>query len=158
MSQGKSGYNATSTTITITLTNLASGTARQSTSIDNTSDQYVDASLYLAILMAAGTPSGDRTIELWGYTGTESTKLMDNVTGTDGAYTFRELPNLHKIDEINTPDAGAVTYKFVVSSMAAALGGMLTPFWGIIVVNKTGLAFGASGMTAEFRGVHALTE
>jgi hypothetical protein len=146
------------TAITCTLASLASGSARESTAIDNTSNLYIDAALQLAFKLQAGAPSGDKVINVYVYGSVDGTNYSDNATGADAAVTLRSPTNLIPVLSIQCPDAGALTYKDIVASVAAAFpGGILPPKWGIVIENKTGVAFSATegDHTKQYRGIHA---
>jgi hypothetical protein len=132
---------ATSAAITCTLAGLTSGSARESTAIDNSANLYLDALVYLAVKLATGTPASDKAIYVYAYGSENGTDYGDNATGTDAALTMRAPTNLRLIGVINTPDAGGLTYKSQPMSVAAAFGGALPRKWGIVVENRTGLAF-----------------
>lgn len=146
---------AASAAITITLASLASAAAREGTVIDNATNLYLDALVYVACKLAAGTPASDKAIYVYAYGSEDGTNFGDNVTGADAALTMRSPTNLRLIGVINTPDAGGLTYKSQPMSVAAAFGGVLPREWGIVVENKTGLALDATGNAASFTGVMA---
>lgn len=142
--------------ITISLVNLAAYASRESTVVDNTSNLYLDAAVMFSIQFAAA-PSGS----IWT---TLNTALLTTyafpATGTDAAITIPDIgafggevmgqqhsnTDLIVFGKINCPQAvtttGTVTANF--GSVAAALGGNLTPKWGPVVTNGTGQAFGAT--------------
>lgn len=153
----KSLFGST-TAMTCTLASLASGAAREATAIVNTSDLFVDAMLQLGFALQAGTPSGDKCINVYVYGSVDGTSFTDNATGTNAAVTLRSPTNLIPLLSIQCPDAGALTYKDIVASVAAAFpGGILPPKWGVVIENKTGVAFSATGgdHTLSYRGVYA---
>lgn len=143
----------TSTSITITLASLASGSSRESAAVDNTTNLFLDALVYLAIPLATGTPAGDKAIYVYAAGSEDGTNYGDNATGSDAAITLRSPTNLRLIGVINTPDSGAVTYKSHPISVAAAFGGFLPRKWSIIVQNATGLALGTTGFTSTYTGI-----
>jgi hypothetical protein len=146
----------TSTDITITVGSLAAASARESTAIDNTSDKFEDAEVYLALKLQAGSPSSDKSIYIYSYGSEDGSNYTDNATGSDAAITLRVPSNLRLSAVIACPDSGALTYKIVIGSIAAAFGGLLPPKWGIVVLNKTGIAFDATAgnHTKKYRGVY----
>ncbi len=147
---------ATSTSITCTLASLASGSSRECTAIDNGTNLYLDALVYLAIALQTGTPAGDKCVYVYAYGSEDGTNYGDNATGTDAAVTMRSPTNLRLIGMINTPDAGALTYKSQPMSVAAAFGGILPRKWGIVIQNATGVAFNATegNHTKTFTGIN----
>lgn len=132
-----------STNITVTLASLANNSARESNVVDNTSNLYVDVLLMLQVKLPAGSPSG--SINIYAFGSEDGTNYGDNAAGTgDAALTMRSPTNLVLVGIINTPTSGALTYKSQPFSLARAFGGMLPRKWGIVVENKTGLAFDAT--------------
>jgi hypothetical protein len=146
----------TTTDLTITLASLATATARESTAVDNTSDKFEDAEVYLAIKLAAGSPGSDKAIYIYAYGSADGTNYTDNATGSNAAITLRAPSNLRLIGAISTPDSGALTYKIVLGSVAAAFGGLLPPKWGIVVQNVTNLAFDSTegNIIKKYRGIY----
>lgn len=141
--------------LTLTLAALAADAGRESDAVDNSTGLFLDAMVQLAITLAAGTPSGDKKIEVYAYGSVSGSVYTDNATGSDSAITLRSPTNLQLLGTIECPDGGGLTYRGVFSSIATAFNGILPYKWGIVVVNKTGLAFAASGHSAQFRGINA---
>lgn len=153
MSDRKIEFGTASQSITCTINSLANGSARESTAIDNTTNKYLDAMVYLAFAMANTSPGSDKRINIWFYCSEDGTNYSDNATGSDAALTMRTLPNLFGPFIINTPTQN-ITYKHVIPSVAEYFGGILPPKWGIVVENKTGMAVNSSGNTSEYRGIY----
>lgn len=135
---------ASSANFTITLASLATAGARESTAIDNSSNLYIDAMVYVAVKLQAGSPGSDKAVYIYAYGSEDGTNYGDNVTGSDAAVTMRSPSNLRLIGVINTPDSGALTYKSHPMSVASAFGGILPRKWGIVVVNKTNITLSAT--------------
>ena len=144
------------TNITLTLASLASGSSRECTAVDNTSNLFEDAEVYLAIKLAAGSPASAKEIRVYTYASMDGTNYTDNATGSDAGLTNRVPTNLRVLDVIQTPDSGALTYKLVIGSVAAAWGGLLPPKWGIVVTNSSGLALDSTegNHTKQYRGIY----
>lgn len=131
--------------ITITLASLGNNAARESTVIDWTSDLSPDALIMLKIKSGASSTTSNGYANIYAYgTVDNGTTYSDNVTGTDAAITLVVPPNLRLIGQINIV-ANATTYKSAVFSVAAAFGGVMPAKWGIVVENKCGGAFDATG-------------
>jgi len=155
MANRKLAY-AASASITCTLASLASGSARECAAVDNSVNLYLDAMVYVALKLATGTPASDKSLYLWFYGSEDGTNVTDNATGTDAALTMRSPTNLHGPFVIATPDAGALTYKKIIPSVAAFFDGALPKKWGFVVENKSGLALDATetNHTKEYSGVY----
>jgi hypothetical protein len=137
-------------------TGLAADGARESTAIDNSSNLYLDALVQLHVKLAAGSPSGDKAVYVYAYGSEDGTNYTDNATGSDAAITLRTPTNLKLIGAIACPDSGGLTYKSHPMSIAAAFGGVMPRKWGIVIQNKTGVAFdGTEGNHAKrYSGIY----
>jgi hypothetical protein len=145
----------TTTAITITASSLASGSARECTAIDNSSNLFQDAMVYGAIGLASGTPGSDKAIYIWFYGSEDGTNYTDNVTGSDAAVTMRSPTNLRGPFTVLTPDSGALTYKFVVPSVNRYFGGLFLPRkWGFVIQNQTNLALSTTAPTFSYTGIY----
>ncbi len=145
----------TSTAITITLANLASSATagRESTVIDNSSDLFLDALVYVTVNVGAGSIANDKCAYVFAYGSEDGTNYTDNATGSDAAITLNVPTNLHLVAVISMPTA-SLTYK-AVFSVAQAFGGVLPRKWGIVVRNYCGLALAAANNAASYSGVYA---
>lgn len=147
---------ATSASITISLSGIASGNAREGTAVDNTSNKYTDAILSLIVKLQAGTPSGQKAINIYAYGSEDGTNFGDNATGSDANITLRVPTNLRYVGSIQCPDSGALTYKSNPISVGRAFGGVLPRKWGIVVENQTGVTFSATegDHTKSYTGIN----
>jgi len=164
MADIKIKYPSTSTSaITISLASLAddntNGIAgRASTAVDNTTNLDLDH-LLSGYIKTGTTPTVSRTIELWLYapvsiaSGTPT--YPDSITGTDAAKTMTSRNVLQSgLVWCKTITVDATTgnvYPIGQISVAAAFGGVLPPFWGVWVLNRTAVALDSTG------GNHVLT-
>ena len=146
-----------STAITITLASLAEAAARKSAAVDNGTDKFLDVLVQLNIKLQAGTPASDKAINIYVAGSEDGTDYTDNYTDGDAALTLRSPTNLRLIGVIDTPDSGGLTYKSHPMSISAAFGGVMPRKWGIVVENKTNIAFSATegDHTKEYSGIFA---
>lgn len=144
----------TSTSITITINSLTTGSARESTAVDNTSNKYIDAHVTVVCALSAGTPASDQMINVFAYGSEDGTNYGDNATGSDAAITLRTLNNLRLIGSLMTSSSGGLTYTSQPMSVARAFGGILPRKWGIVVENRTNLTFAGSGCSARYSGLN----
>jgi hypothetical protein len=133
-----------SSAITCTLASIAEGGARESTAIDNSTDLYLDALVRVHVKLQTGSPASEKAIYVYAYGSEDGTNYTDNATGSDAAITLRVPTNLRLIGTIAAPDSGGLTYKSHPFSVAPAFGGILPRKWGIVVQNKTNIAFSAT--------------
>lgn len=147
---------ASPASITCTLASLASTSARESNSVDNTTNLYLDAMLRLDIKLQTGTPGLDKAISVWFAGSEDGTNFTDNATGSDAAISIRTPTNLRGPFIINTPDSGGLTYKAVIPSVASFFGGVLPKKWNFVVLNRTNIAFSSTegDHTKEYSGVY----
>lgn len=152
MSTRKINYG-TSTAITCTLDSLANAGVRECTAIDNGTNLFIDAMLYLAIPLAAGSPTANTAaINVYFYSSEDGTNYLDNATGSDAAVTLRSPTNLKGPAVFPTPTSGGLTYKLIVESVARMFGGILPRKWGFVCENATGLAF-STGVVKTYTGI-----
>lgn len=136
----------TSTAITCTLASLADSATvgRQSTVVDNTSNLYDDALLFIQV-KTAGTLATPFAVYVYIFGSEDGTNYIadDGVIGaTDAAYTVNAASNLKGPFIINTP----VTAKIYATtvSVASCFGGIMPRKWGFVVVNDSGAALSAT--------------
>ena len=150
---------STNQALTVTLASLASSATagRESTAVDNRTNLFLDALVTVKIKLTTGTPGNDKAVYVYAYGSVDDgTTYPDAVTGTDAAITLNDPVNLRLIGVINAV-AQSTTYKSGPFSVAAAFGGVLPAFWGIVIRNYTGIAFTATGgdHAAVYQGVLA---
>lgn len=138
----------TSTPITSTLTGLASSntTGRGSTPVDNSTDKFVDAMLYLQFKTGAGALANDKAVYVYFYGSEDGTNFGTSsaeAAASDTAVTFDSPTNLLGPIPISCPASG-VTYKHTIASVASIFGGVLPKKWGVAIKNYTGQAFTAT--------------
>lgn len=139
------------------LASLAEGAAFELAAVDNGTNKFLDAILYLALKLQTGTPASDKAIYIWFYASEDGTNYTDNATGSAASITMRSPTNLRGPFVISAPDSGGLTYKAVIGSVANFFGGVLPRKWGIVVQNKTNITFSATGgdHVVSYTGVFA---
>jgi hypothetical protein len=161
-------YSAAQTMTVTNLHSLASSTtsAWESACVDNSSDKALDALVMVTLDYANTAPANDKAAYLYAYGGIEATSgpLTNNNNGAlDGTESTETLT-----DFTTTADAlkllGALPYgttNEVVSygpfSVALAFGGVLPPYWGLVIRNYSGAALAASGNVIKYVRVTATT-
>lgn len=153
----KTVYGANNQTITITLASLPpDGGARASTAINNTTNLYVDALVQIKTKTGTDAIPDACVLNVYAYgTSDGGTTYGDGVTGTDAAITLTVPTSLRMIGQVNIP-ANTTTYKSNPMSVAAAFGGSLPAFWGIVVEHVTWATGGGSTLDAT-AGSHSAT-
>lgn len=142
MSVFKSNYDTSGVAITISLApggvGLASGSARASTAIDNTTNLYLDALVQVVIKAGAASTSATGFVNIYAYgTADGGTDYAEGATGSDAAITLTVPTNLRLIGTLNVV-ANATSYTSEPFSVAAAFGGVLPQKWGIVIENQSG--------------------
>lgn len=148
---------------TLTVTNLhslaSSATAGwQSAVVDNTTNLYLDALVQIVLDFANTGASVSKGAYVYAYGGIESGVYSNPASGSEGAITLTDVTttpqNLRMLGFIpyTTQDEVAESSPM---SVAAAFGGVLPPFWGVVIMNHSGAALAASGNTVKYRGVYS---
>ena len=151
------------TAVSMTVTNLhslaSSATAGwQSAVVDNTINEYLDALVQIVLDFANTAPANSRGVYVFAYGGIESGVYSNPASGSEGAITLLDVTanaqNLKQIGFIpyTTQDEVAESSPM---SVAAAFGGVLPPYWGIVLMNHSGAALAASGNTVKYVPVYA---
>lgn len=148
MSDIKTAYGSSGQALTITLASLAdSSTAgRESTSVDNSSNKFLDVLIAAKMkTQNSGSVSSPFSCFVYAYaTADGGTTWPDAVTGTDAAITLDSPTNLRFL--------GAVYFSAINQqhkggpwSLASVYGGRMPEKWGVVVVNDAGTALSATG-------------
>lgn len=137
-----------SQTITITATTLASGAARQSTSVatDNTLN-VDDYRINVKAAIAAGTPAGSKAVFVWVFTSNDGTNWDGNAGASDAAITL-DSPHQFTLGTVIPFPASTLTRQGSFS-LKAACGGSIPESWGIIIENQVGFAFTSCTVTCD---------
>jgi hypothetical protein len=153
MASVKNAYGTSNQSITCTFTSLANAGQRGSLAIDNTSNLFPDALVFVKVKSASSSTSAGGYINVYAYGSADGgTTYSDGVGGTDAGVTLTAPPNLRLIGTINVV-ANSTTYEGGPFSVAAAFGGLLPDHWGIVIENKTGATLDASIGSAWYQGV-----
>lgn len=150
----KNKYGTTNQSIAITsfLSN-ANNAASASAAIDNRTNLFIDALVQCIITAPAASTSASGYVNVYAYgTADDGTTYSDSASGADGDITLTVPPNARLIGVINVV-ANGIVYESAPMSVAAAFGGILPAFWGIILENKTGGTMPASGCSAFYQGI-----
>jgi hypothetical protein len=124
------------------LNSLASSAFASIGVIDNTTtfaDDYL-----IEITIANIAEAGNRQAVVWARTSVDGTNYSDNTTGA----TNRKM--LGSLDLNGLSAAG----RSIAMPLAVAFGGIVPPKVEILVQNDAGVAFAASGNTAQYRAVN----
>ena len=153
----KALYSSSSTGTSITWTSaatLATGSAAGCAAIDNTSNLYIDAAVYIAI--GLGTVASPKYVNIWlsvtedGSNWLGNSATTDAYAGTDAAVTLGN-PCAFLGPFVQPTQQASVTGKIVIPSVRDIAGGLVLPKkWGLIVENQSGAAF--TSLSAEYTG------
>lgn len=133
-------YGTNGQTITCTLASLASGSARESTAIDNRTNLYLDALVFIQLKTATGTIGSDPFAYVYAAgTVDDGTTWPDTVTGSDAAITLNTTTQLRLLGAVWL-GAQSTTYKAGPWSVASVFGGVMPAEWSIVVKNNCGVA------------------
>lgn len=151
---------------TMTVTNLhslaSSATAGwTSNSVDNSSLLYLDAEVMIHIAAVNTAPASDKAIYVFAYGSTDgsiftSTGTSGGTVGTEGSLTFPSISTLPCV----MPLIGIIPYP--VQNKALDGGPFylsnafkrLPLYWGVAILNFSGMTFASSGNTVKYRGTY----
>lgn len=148
----KINYGTEAQAVTITLSSLATSSARQSVPVDNTSNVFLDALVMAKIVSSTAGTAATGYVNVYAFGTVNSTTPLytDGATTSDAAITMTSPPNMRLIGVLNVV-ATASTYIGGPWSVAPAFGGVLPSHWGVVVENKSG---GNLDSTATAHGVY----
>lgn len=147
---------SSSTSITCTLTSLASSTTagRQCTVVDNTSNLYDDVYVTIGVATNASTPASTKSCYVY-FSGTEDLTNYDQDDAapgaTDAAYTVNSASNLKGPGVISCPTASK-TYRRTFP-LAVFFGGLVPPKWLFVVTNDTNNNLGTTAIGCSYTGI-----
>jgi hypothetical protein len=154
MASVKSAYGTSNQAITCTITSLGNTDQRQSTAVDNTSNLWLDALVFIQVKSASSSTSATGSVNLYAYgTADGGTLYTDTATGTDGSITLTSPPNMRLIGVVNVV-ANSTTYNAGPFSVAQAFGGILPDHWGVVVENVSGASLDSSVGSVFYQGVY----
>lgn len=140
---------STAQTVTITLTSLGDDSWRQSASVDNGTNLYVDAHVGGSI-QTGTSPTANNVISVYAYGTYDGTTFTGGASGSDASYTADGEETLFRLLETIQVDATSdQDYVWGPVSVASAYGGVLPETWGIVVHNDSGAALNATGTNNE---------
>lgn len=153
------------TAITFDISSLGTSSTgvagRESTQVDNTSTNYLDALVNVDQITGGATaPAIGQAINLyvWGSDTSLATQAIDVLDGTDSAETLSHVSILNSLrpagSAIVTVATGSLTYYIPPFSVAALFGGVLPKFWGLFLShNHTGALAASQSALFSFNGV-----
>ena len=155
MSDIKAKFGSAAQAFTITIASLANNACRSSVAIDNSTNLFLDALVSVKIKSAAASTSATGYVNIYAYGSTDTGTTYAENGGLDSAITLTSPPNVRLIGSLNVV-ANAVTYISEPMSVAAAFGGALPQYWGIMIENKTAATLDATGGShyAQYQGVY----
>jgi hypothetical protein len=158
-------YSA-NTAITFDLSSLGTSSTfvagQESSQIDNTTTQYVDAIVNVKGITghASTAPTVGQMIQLyvWGADTSLATTAIDVLDGTGSAETLGHVSVLNSLRFVAAPTVtvatAALLYYIQPFSVAQLFGGVMPKFWGLFVAHNHTGALGASNNTLfSFNGI-----
>jgi|SRR6267142_1482475 len=163
---------APSAALTITLNSLAAQSARASVFVDNATTLYLDVHVSIKFTLATPARVGDHgAVNVYAYGSEDGStygpsggpNAKEAIDGTDKAIVVNFSPAPSTlwgvrigVIHIQTGAAG-VAYVSPPLGVAQAFGGTLPRRWGIVVENRSGIAFASSGCRASYSGIFSTT-
>jgi hypothetical protein len=151
----------TPTDLTITLASLASSSTlvagRESTAVDNRTDEYLDA--LVSGFVASGTTLTAGALEVWVYAQLDDTPTYPEVldgTDSDETFTTRDqmFAGMRLGARIVTNTTNSVVYPIAPFSVASLFGGVMPRRWGVFLTHSMVGALAASGHKIQYAPVH----
>jgi hypothetical protein len=159
MSRSFTQEYASSTPLTITLANLANGAARECVAVNNASSRYQDALVHVHVKFVAGAPSNEKRVYVYVYGSEDGARYTTPATGADAALVVPTPTSLVLASIIEVRDnTGEPVFASAPISVAQNSGWVLPRKWGIVVLNRAGLAFAATDCAASFSGIYQAVE
>lgn len=155
----KPSYSTSASTVSVTLASLANSTTlssgyRQSASVDNSTNLFLDAIITGKFTTAAGTvATGYVAIYVYGYDGSE---FSNNASGSDAAYTSDATGNLLPVATV-VANVASSSFYLPPTYVAGASGLPFLPQkWGLIVQNVSGgtLSSVSASHLLEYQGIN----
>lgn len=143
--------NIASAGFTITLASLADGSARQSTILDNSTNDYPAALVYLKLKSNGSAPTAGKVYEIY-LLRSDATIREDGAGTTDAAITIENATL------IGTIVVTASTNKLFYGIFDTLCAGVLGPEWGIAIKNNSGQALHATEGDMDYNYVYYVPE
>lgn len=160
MADQKLAYAAEASMTVTNLHSLASSNTAgwQSAAVDNRTNLYLDALVQVVLDFANTAPANDKCAYVYAYSGSGASPTYTNpASGSEGAITLPAV-NANPLSLRLIGVVPYVTQDEVVESahfsVAAAFGGVLPPYWGIVIMNYSGAALAASGNVVKWTPVY----
>jgi len=149
-------YGANNQAIAVTLNGLADNGVRESTTISNAVNLFLDVLVQLKIDTGnVGAPAGEKNVLVYAYGSSDNgVTNSGGATGADAAYgaaAGQLIDNCPMLGIISV-DAQDEVFESDVMSIASAFGGVVPEKWGIIVKNQIGQAL-AVNCAAFYQGI-----
>jgi len=150
-------YGSNNQTITISVASLTNASARQSTAIDNTSNTFIDALVFVKLKTGGSGTSSSGYCNIYALgTADGGTTYTENAGSSDAAITLTNPTNAKLIGVVNMV-ANATTYYAGPFSVAAAFNGILPDHWIIVIENRTGATLDSTSgnFSVFYQGIEA---
>jgi hypothetical protein len=146
-------YSGAASAFTWTLASLASGSYRQNTAVDNSTNLYDEIIVNGKIKTGSSGVSATGTVSIYAYA-YDGSNYSKGASGTDGSFTPDNAANLVPVCTIAAV-SNATTYFFDFQLVAGSGWIMLPQKWGLIILNSSGATFDATGgnFLAEWQGI-----
>lgn len=142
------------TNFTLTLNGLASSSGRSSAKVENQDNRYIDAICRFKLKTVAASPSDRYAIYFfaWGSADDVSPAFPAGITGVDEPiFAALETLSIRPVGSVYVSTPGTlITPPF---SVAPAFGNVLPPVWGVLAINRCGMALDAADNLGFWRGV-----
>ena len=140
-------------TLTCTINSLASGSARQSNVVDNTSTLADDYEVAVTITPGTITASATTVVNVWVAALMDGTHYSGTVAGGDAAYTLPTYKTQLKLGDIIGMNASTTVEYGKAFSVANLFGGICPDKFVIVIDNETGATLNSSGNVINYQAI-----
>lgn len=157
---------SSNTAITFDISSLGTSSTfvagRESTQVDNTTNEYIDATVFVEGIAghASTAPTIGQQIRLyiWGARESLATTAIDVLDGTDSAETLSHESVLRSMRLVASPSVTEATanlsYWIQPFTVAQFFGGVMPKFWGLYLAhNHTGALAAAQSGLFSYSGI-----
>jgi len=151
---------ATEATLTWTPASLANGSYDASEDVSNTTNRYRDV-IVRGKIRTGTSPTSGGTFTIFAYGSLDGTAFTGGLSGNDGGTPAAGNEGIllrRVLEVVSVNSTSDVDYNWGPVSLASVFGGVLPPYWGIGIVNNTGVALNATGGNHETKYVGVYDE
>lgn len=134
----------TNTSLSISLINIVPNSgSRSSVYVDNTSNKFLDVLVGGQFLAGNSGIISNGNVRVYAYGSTDAVNFSDNADGTDRSHPLSG--NAPFLTSVMVDQSGKLG-QFGPFAISPVFGGIMPPYWGVIVENITGQVLASGSM------------